>query len=805
MKFSYAWLKELSGTKKSPQQLAELLTMHAFEVENVASFGKEFDDVIVAQIAKIEPHPNADRLRLASVDCGKGKSVRVVCGAPNIAVGQKVPMACVGATLPNGMTIQKTTIRGIESNGMLCAADELGVSADHDGIMILEKSAKVGTPLADYFGYNDSILDIDILPNRAHDALSHRGVARDITALEGRTFRHREEKLIQSKKQPTHLSVRIATQKCARYSGALIEGIIVVESPQWLKNRLAACGVQSINNVVDATNYVMLETGQPLHAFDRDKIISSQSSAVNGDVQIVVRQARNGEKITLLGGAASVLSEEDIVIATDQGAIALAGVMGGQSSAVSEETIAIVLESAHFDAPTIRRTRTRTGLSTDASYRFERDIDPSGTADALLRGAQLIAKIAGGTIKSVADVYPKKVQPRTITLDVSAVEKLLGIAIPVAQIKNNLTRLNFGVRSVKRSGKTIFSVTVPTFRRDVLCAEDLIEEIARVYGYARIPSCAPYEPIGGTERHEQRIFERMGKATLSGLGFSEVYTYSFYGERDAGRTYLGAIEHCTLENPMNPDQQLLRVSMIPNLLKTIAKNLRHTERVAIFEVGPVYISDGKKKLPEERQMIVGALAMKGGEKGEIFYELKGVVDALLARVGVGEWFYDGYDVSPQKTLTELWHGGRSAEIKADHTEIGIIGEINPLILTNFDIHQRVAIFEIDYAALQERADAEREYAPLRKYPTVQRDLSMRVPDGVRVDDLLQDIQSAGGPIVLDTDLFDVYDDEEGQNQSMAFRIVFGADDRTLESKEVDAVMERIIAALEKECNVSVRR
>lgn len=804
MKFSYNWLKELSGTKKSPQQLAKLLTMHAFEVENIAPLGKEFDNVLVVEILKVEPHPNADRLRLAIVNCGKGKRVRIVCGASNIAVGQKVPLATVGAVLPSGVVIHKATIRGVESDGMLCAADELGFGADHDGIMVLEKNAKVGMSFAHYMGYDDVVLTIDVLPNRAHDALSHRGVARDIAALEDRMMTYGKIKFAKRKKQSNRLSVRIRTEKCARYCGVIIDGVKITESPQWLKNRLVACGIQPINNIVDATNYVMLESGQPLHAFDFDKI--SRDTQNDRKVNIVVRTARADERSALLDGKEYILGVEDIVIATDQEAIALAGVMGGKKSAVTRNTTAIVLESANFDAATIRKTRTRTGLSTDASYRFERDPDSDGAFDALANAAQLIAKLSSGTIGEIVDVYSKKTKPWTIVLDNSSVEKLLGIAIAPARVKMILSHLGFGVRSTKRSGATIFSVTVPTFRRDVLCTEDLIEEIARVYGYEQIPSVAPHEPITHAQRNDRRHFERATKTVLAGLGFSEAYTYSFYGVRDAERAQIGAIEHCMLENPMNPDQQIMRVSLIPNLLKIIAKNVRQTDRVAIFEVGPAYLPRGKKKLPDERPMIVGALTAKGGSKGELFYELKGVVDELMARTGAGEWFYDDHDVSPQKTLMTLWHGARSAEIKVDHAEVGIIGEINPLVLTNFDIHQRVAVFEIDLAMMQERADAEREYEPLRKYPTVRRDLSMLVLQNVRVDDILREIQLAGGSLVLDADLFDVYEGErDGGQKSLAFRVMFGADSRTLESKEVDAAIERIIAALEKEFSVTVRR
>jgi phenylalanyl-tRNA synthetase beta chain len=681
MKYSYNWLRKLSGTKNSPEKVAELLTMHSFEVESVEKVG------------------------------------------------------------------------------------------------------------------NDTIIDLDVLANRGHDALSHLAIAREICVLEERVFdsKNREDLKIPAKKSNL-LKIEIQDEKlCPRYIGAVMENIEVKVSPLWLKAAMHNLGMNSINNIVDATNYVMLEVGQPLHAFDYDKLKSNK---------ILVRRAKNGEEINLLDKGIIKLTSEDLLITNGEKPAALAGIKGGRLAEIDDNTKKIVLEAANFDPTNIRKTRMRLGLPTDAALRFEKGIDPNLAELAMKRVIQIIEEM-GGKTEGLVDVYPSPIRPWKIKLNLNYVNRLLGENISKKKITGILNLL--GLKNKVK--ENIIETEIPTLRIDLKTQEDLIEEIGRIYGYEKIKSVAPYVSVEAAKPNEKRLFDREVKNILAGAGFSEVYNYSFYSQRDAELAQLGAIEHLELENPMNPNQALMRVSLVPNILKNIRENLKNFKEFSIFEMGRVYWSS-KNVLPEEKRMLVGAVVKVASSKQQAisFYEAKGFADALLAKLDIRDYYYDSFDAAPEDSFITLWHLGRSAEIKLEGQKksIGFVGEINPLILSEFDIHERVAIFEFNLDKLQKFSESEREYAPIRKHPTAIRDISMSVGDDILVDDVLKIIQKAGGNLVLDADLFDMYDFKEG-GTSLAFHIIFGTDNRTLENREVDILMEKITASLEKDLKVKVRK
>lgn len=837
MKYSYNWLKELSGTKLSAEKMADSLMLHSFEIERIEG-GEKFENVVVGEILEITKHPNADKLRIAKTDVGK-ETLQIVCGAPNIEVGQKVPVALVGAELPGGFKIKEAEIRGVKSFGMLCAEDELGLGIDHRGIMILDKKAKVGQSLSKFLGTDDTSIEIDVLANRGHDALSHVGMAREIAALAGRRFEYDYDGLNLPRKKTEKLSVQIKDKKlCPRYIGAVMEGITVKESPEWMKRRLEISGIRPINNVVDATNYVMLELGQPMHAFDFDKI------ATGGKAKIIVRRANEMEKIKLLDESEKELCDDDIVIADEKEAVALAGVMGGFDSGVSSSTETIVIESANFDASSIRRTRMRLGIISDAALRYEKDMDPNIAEKAMARIIEILEHTADAKLEGITDIYPHRANSWKVKLDLDQVDKLLGVRVPAGVVKKILTSLELKPVS---SGKKI-TVTIPTFRIDLKTQEDLIEEIGRIYGYEKIKPAAPLIRLHAAKVNEKRIFARLVKDSLVSQGFSEVYNYSFYSQRDAGLAQLGSIRHLELENPANSDQALLRTSLIPNILKNVRENLKNFREFQIFEMGKVYWparkatveqiaqeieekevknSFGKMKkniaasklddtaLPEEKEMLVGALVLekksakdekqdKRHESG--FFAAKSFIDGLFSRIGIADHYYDNFNNSPTDTPKSLWHESRSAEIKIEGRgdAVGYMGEINPLVLAQFDIHTRIVMFEFDMGKLFDFAEQERDFRLISKFPSVIRDVSMVADGSVRVDDILETIQSVGGDIVSDVDLFDAIDFSDGTT-SFAFHVILGAEDRTLSGKEIEDAMNSIMDALEEKLKVKIRK
>ena len=804
MKYSYNWLKEISGSKLSLEELTQGITMHALEIEGVEKIGSDFENFVVGEILEISKHPNADKLQLTKINIGN-KVLDIVCGAKNISVGDKVPVALVGAKLPNDLEIKEAEIRGEKSFGMLCAKDELGLGSDHAGILLLNKKLEVGTPLKEILGENDYVLEIKVLPDRAHDAVSHVGLAREVAALDSNKIEYDYDGLKLAKKKTSSLKISIENENlCERYIAAKLDNVKIEKSPEWISSRLEKCGIRSINNVVDVTNYVMLELGQPMHAFDFEQISN------NGVAEIIVRGAKENEEIIILDGSVKKMSEEDIVIANKQGALALAGVMGGKYSGVNEKTVSIVLESATFNQTSIRKTKNKFALQTDAAMRFEKGLDPNLAEKAMVRAIEILTHITDAKLDGIVDEYPAPVKPWTIKLDLNYVNSLLGENVPVKVSQEILTSLGF---EVKKAGKNL-NVVVPTFRLDVLTQEDLIEEIGRVYGYEKIAPTAQLVSIKPPAINEQRTFVRNIKNILVGQGFSEVYNYAFYSQKDSEQARLQNFKHLELEAPGNLEQTILRVSLIPNLLKNVSENLKFAKELHLFEIGKVFLPS-KNVLPTEKNMLCGLVVLenkpskKNGQSDlqqTAFFQAKALATDLMLQLGITDHYFAAFEDGFEQIAKTFCHEGRASEIRitGSNDAIGCLGEINLIVLADFDINSRVVFFEFEMQGLQTISTSEREFKAIAKFPNVLRDVAMVVSGDQRIDEILSLIQTEGEDLVIDVDLFDIFDFADGTS-SYAFHVIFNAEDRTLTAQEADIVMEKIISKLESELKVQIRK
>lgn len=788
MKYSYRWIKELSGTKKSTDQLSKLLLTHAFEVEGIEKFSHGLDGVVVGRVAEVSQHPNADKLRVAEVEVGKNDIRTIVCGAPNLALGQKVAVALPGVKLPGGIEIQIATLRGVESNGMICSEKELGLGNSHAGILVLPEETPVGAPFAKYFDFDDSILEVKILPDRGSDALAYQGLAREIAALDGHAPKL-EEKGRKTLRIPSYNRapkvVITAKKECPRYVGLYYKGVTVSESPLWLKSKLIVSGLRPINNIVDATNYLMLLTGQPMHAFDADKISGG----------VFVRNAKKNEKLKVLNGEVLKLSPEDVVIADSKKALALAGVMGGLDSSVTENTTNIFIEIANFDGSTVRRTKNRHNLPTDASYRYERNLDPNLPKDAMCEAADIIPDLTGGKLMGMRDIYPKKFQATKILLSIDRVENVLGTKIPLFEAVQYLALLGLGVKKV--TNQKVLSVTVPTRRPDLRDEWDLIEEIGRMHGYDKISAEAPALPLSSSEKNPLKQFEREVKEYLASAGFDEVLTYSFYGDKEIAAARLPLDHHLVIENPLSPDQKYMAMTSIPLMLRKAGENMKNFTSFDIFEWSSAFAKNQKTKLPVEVKSL-GLLSVmpKKSEKGEAFFAMKGRVEALFEALHIerAKITYELPEKFPHIPVLAMLHPTRSVCMVKDGIPFGIMGEFHPTVLKAFGLEPRLAMAGFvaeELAALQEK---EVIFTPLQKFPYALRDISLTFPStnekSVTVANVEAILNEAGAPLLQKCELFDIY--EQNGEKSFAFHLSFGASDRTLSGAEMDAAFDRIV-------------
>ena len=800
MRVPLKWLADYVDITLPDEELARRLTIAGVEVGDIIRTGGDWEGIRVAAVLEVNPHPNADRLSLPTIDLGEGDNRTVVCGAPNIARGQKIAFAPEGTTLIDGRTgkptiLKRAMIRGVESAGMVLSEKELGLSESHDGILVLPADAPVGVPLNSVLG--ETVFDLDLTPNRP-DLLSVLGVAREVAAITGQRARDPSvEHKAAGKPIKGRVTVEIADPDlCPRYVAALIEGVEVAESPPWLRGRLVAAGLRPINNVVDITNYVMLELGQPLHAFDFARLKGGR---------IVVRRARPGEVLTLLDGSKRGLALDMLVIADAESAVALAGVMGGENSEVAETTTTILLESANFKPPNIRHTSQALKARTDASVRFEKGLSPRLPFIAAERAVKLMVEVCGGkAAEGLIDVFPGKVKDVRITLTQERLHRVLGIELPAARVRRVLDSLGFGCRWVPPDQ---YIVRVPYWRTDVNIADDVIEEVARILGYDEMPTTQLSGEIPAYEPTPRIDLRERVKDALVAAGMQEIITYSMTSI-EALRKVLPPEELATnpplrVANPMSREHEYARTSPRAALLQTLANNIRSVPgRIALFESGLVYMPR-QDDLPQEIEVVCGAVSgrnpdrwgqPKGDESG--FFDAKACLASALAAAGVeGEY---------RETVDFAYLAGRTAELIVNSTRVGLVGQVHPRVAAAFEIDAEVAMFELDLDALLPHVISVVHYQPLSPYPPVEEDLAVTVSEEVTAGRVLEIIESF--PLVRAASVFDVYTGAPVPHgrKSLAFSVSYQAADHTLTDAEVARQRERIVARLRADLDAELR-
>jgi phenylalanyl-tRNA synthetase beta chain len=802
MKVSLNWLKDFVEIPMALKELVNLLTMAGLEVEEAAPVGQGFEKVVVAQIQSIRKHPNADRLSLVEAKTDQ-ETFSIVCGATNIREGQKVPLALVGARLPSGIEIKRSKIRGVGSEGMLCSEIELGLGQDASGIMILSPRLPLGTDLGEALGLKDTILDVSITPNRP-DCLCVIGVAREIAALTHQKLKYPSLSLT-DRGEEIHqkASVTILDQDlCPRYVARMIEDVKIGPSPRWMSNRLEKIGVRSISNVVDVTNYVMMEYGQPLHAFDFELLEEGR---------IVVRRAKEGEEFVTLDGVKRTLDGEMLMICDGAKPVAIAGVMGGLNSEIKDDTRRVLLESAYFDPAGNRRTSKKLGLETEAAYRFGRGIDYGGCLAAANRAAQLIRELAGGRIvEGVIDVYPSPIQPTPIRLSVKRIHQILGTDVPSRQVKHYLEDLELDVRQEEED---LFVVTPPSFRGDLERAIDLIEEVARMDGYEKIPMTLPKGPPSLGERSKEPLVERKAIDALVTHGFHEIITYSFTSPASWDKIGLPPEDpkrrHLRILNPLTEDFSVMRTTLLPGLLETARYNVsRKNSNLKLFELKKVFLPQGGERLPEEVKFLAG-LAMGFDRDAHWafpprpvdFYDVKGCIEDLLDVLRIREARFDQAEDVP------YLHPGKASKVVVDGEVLGFLGEAHPKVSAQYEIHGKVCLFEMDFDKLVKWAREEKRFQPLPKFPAVYRDLSVVVDRGLKAEEVAEAIRSFRPPFVEEIRLFDLYEGPPipERKKGISYRIRYQAGDRTLTDEEVNQYHEDILSRLKKVFQLELRQ
>jgi len=799
MRVPLSWLRQYVDVDLPVQELAHRLTMAGIEVGEVEVIGG-WKEVFVGHVTDVRPHPNADRLRLCVVTTG-AEELEVVCGAPNVASGQKICFAKVGANIYNTHserheTLEAAKIRGVESQGMICSAIELGLGDDHSGIIVLPDDAPTGTPLDDYLG--DTVLDLELTPNRL-DCLSVLGVAHEVAALTGKTVREPEASYEESGPPITewvNISVD-SPELCRRYTASLLLGVKIGPSPQWLQDRLTRAGLRPINNVVDVTNFVMLEYNQPLHSFDYDLI---------KDATVIVRRARPGEVLTTLDSVERKLTDEHLVIADANDAIGLGGVIGGANSEISENTVNVLLESATFDGTNNRETAQSLGLRTEATLRFEKGLRPELAPIALRRATGLIQEVAGGTVApGIVDVLSDDgAEPPMVTLTSSKIKRMLGMEVDLKKVQEIMDALGF---TWEPEGDAALKVTVPYWRNDVNIEEDLVEEVVRTIGYDSVPTTMLSSPIPFQQPVPVMGLRDQIKDVLAAAGMQEVINYPLVTLQQ-----LEQVEHLDrsalplrVANPMSSDREYLRTTLRASLLANLAANQGHSAGpLRMFEAGRVFWPR-TGDLPEERETVAGVLAGLRHEPSWLeddslldFFDVKGVVESVLGHLGVTATYEPVDDPA--------FHPGRCAAIKSGDSLLGLVGEVHPVVMERLGLESpQVAAFELYLEPiLAALPSSERQFEPLPRYPSATRDLALVMPSDVDAGRVTQLILRHRG--VDRAELFDIYAGEnvaEG-TKSLAFHVYFQARDRTMTNEEVNRSLDGLLRTLEQELNVTLR-
>ncbi|KUP05762.1 phenylalanyl-tRNA synthase subunit beta [Bacillus coahuilensis p1.1.43] len=800
---SYKWLQDyvdLEGI--TPSELGEKITRSGIEVEGIEVKSDAIKNVVIGHVVEREQHPDADKLNKCQVDVGEEELVQIICGAPNVEKGQKVAVAKVGAVLPGGFKIKKAKLRGEASHGMICSLQELGVEGKMvpkefaEGIYVFPNDAVVGTDALEALSLDDAVLELGLTPNRS-DALSMLGVAYEVAAILGREVKVPETSYnTSSEKASDYISVKIeAEQENPLYLAKVIKNVQIGPSPLWMQNRLMAAGIRPHNNVVDITNYVLLEYGQPLHAFDYDRLNSKE---------IVVRLASDGEVMTTLDDAERKLLPSNLVITNGNEPIALAGVMGGANSEVYEATSTVLLESAYFAGGSVRATSKDHGLRSEASARFEKGVDPNRVALAAERAAQLLALYAGGDVlEGTVEASTLQVEPAVVSITLDEVNRRLGTSISEGEVEGIFDRLGFGV-SLQNSE---FTVTVPTRRGDITIPEDLLEEVARLYGYDHIPMTLPMgEATPGTLTKYQEK-RRIVRRTLEGAGLYQAVTYSLTNETKATQYALVKSEPVKLLMPMSEERSNLRLSIVPQLLEAASYNVaRKNDSVALYEVGSVFIKDETEELPFEVEHIAGVLTGLWtnhpwqGEKKEVdFFVAKGILEALFTKLGVAPY------IDYQKVNIEGMHPGRTAEILLNEEIIGFVGQIHPDVQKNLDLKDTY-VFELNAGTLFGEDKEPVKYTTIPRYPSITRDIALVVSNEVSAGEIKSVINAAGGKLLKEVNVFDLYEGEhmEEGKKSVAFSLTYVDPERTLTDEEVVKAHTKVLDAVKDKVGAELR-
>ncbi len=818
MRVPISWLKEYVDIVLPIDELAERMTLAGLEGEHIERIGETWDrdKVFVGQVLQVAPHPNADRLVLATVEYGGPEPMTVVTGAPNLHVGdrgQKVAFAVAGARLIDGhaegrqmMTLKPGKIRGVPSAGMVLSEKELGISEAHEGIIILPEDAPVGVPLVDYLG--DTILEIELTPNLAH-AMSITGIAREVAALTGAPLRL-PAPVLEAGGPPAEgqATVEIADPDlCPRYIAAIIRNVKIGPSPTWMQRRLTLAGMRPINNVVDITNYVMLEIGQPLHAFDMDLLRPKQPGKPPA---IIVRRAHPGEKMTTLDGVERTLDDQMLLITDGGGPVAIAGVMGGLESEVTEATRNILLEAANFNYLSVRRTSQLLKLASEAAQRFGRGLDPELPPLGAVRAADLMREYAGGTIAAgLLDAYPAPPELPVIDFNPHDVERLLGVTLSTAQIQDILERLSFGVAATDRG---TLQVTVPTHRNDVRLPADLVEEVGRIYGYNNMPATLMPDELPPQERNLSHVLESRTRDILVGCGLQEIISYSLTSIGSVARLTPGECPPepapCVrIANPLSQERNLMRPTLLDSMLDTIASTLRVADRALLFEVARVYLPQGDTLPAEPRRVAIGLAGPRGMRAWGVdsaealdLFDMKGIIEALLDHLGV-----KGASYEPVQRPS--YQPGRAAQVRLGEQVLGVFGEVHPAVRETFDLPPtRVVVAELDLEAIIALASTVQQMEPISRFPAVTQDLAVVVDEATPAVRVLELIRQAGGELLRNATLFDVYRGPQiaPGKVSLAYALTYQAPDRTLTDEEVARLQGRIVRTLEHQLQATLR-
>ncbi len=795
MNIPMSWLKQYADVDCDIVTFTDGMIMSGSNIETFKEIGEEISNIVWGKITAVEAHPDADKLRIMEVDAGGDKPLQIVTAADNVNKGDVIPVALDGATLPGGMKIKTGKLRGVESEGMMCSVDELGFEegdiedAPENGVYICHNEVILGADVKPYFGLDETVVEYEITSDRP-DCFSIIGLAREAAATFNRPFNFPEITVPEiggSAEEMATIEIQ-NDELCPRYAARIIQNVKVGPSPKWLKDRLISAGLRPINNIVDVTNYMLLEFGQPMHAFDYDKL---------KDHKVIIRNAKDGEKITTLLEEEVTLDSSMLVIADSEKPIAIAGIMGGEDTKVTEETKTILFECANFKGSNIRVSSKKLGIRSDSSVKYTKGLDPNTVGTAVDRAAQLVAQIgAGEVVTGVIDVYPNKREPITISYSPEDINKFLGTDISEDDMIDYFTRLEFVVDKPNRQ------VTIPTFRPDIIMMADLAEEVARLYGYDKIqPTLERGTPTVGMKTREQQITDII-RSVMSVHGVHGALTYTFESPKVFDRLNIAKDsplrEVLTITNPLGEDFSIMRTSTLNGILSSISTNYnRRNESAALYEIGKVFIKQGDDELPKEVNKLT--IAMYGTDVD--FFTLKGTIESLFERLRCD----DKIDYTRNNHATWM-HPGRRADVLVGKSAIGTFGEIHPQVGKNYNIKANVYFAEIDMAELLKIAKLEGDFTPLPKFPGTSRDIAMLVKEEVLAGDIAKIIKQRSGKILESYKLFDVYQGEQVKEgyKSMAYNITFRAADRTLTEDEISKTMKKIINGLETNFEAELR-